>query len=392
MKYIVLILTVHFTLVVGTYGQTRADLDAQRKRTLDEITYVDNLLKATAKERNESVNAVKIIGKKLTLRESVISGMQQEISLISDRIALNTLAIEMMEDDLVGLRRDYKNTVLNSYKTRKGFPEIVYVLSAKDFNQGYKRLKYLQQVTKFRRKEAETILELKSQIESSKQKLQADLGNLSDLKSREEQQRSLLQNEQGRKQKMVQSLSSKEKQLRRDLEEKKKTAKKIEAEIAKLIEEERKRVIKSAETPEEKLIGENFAENKGRLPWPVEKGLITSRFGVQTNPVLKYVKENNVGIEITSTGRMAARSIFKGEVTRVFPIRGSNMTVIIKHGKYFTVYNNIVNVKVKPGDLVETKQYIGDVYSDPANSDNCVLEFMIYETKFQDPEVWIAKN
>jgi septal ring factor EnvC (AmiA/AmiB activator) len=392
MKYIVLILTVHFRLVVGTYGQTRADLDAQRKRTLDEITYVDNLLKATAKERNESVNAVKIIGKKLTLRESVISGMQQEISLISDRIALNTLAIEMMEDDLVGLRRDYKNTVLNSYKTRKGFPEIVYVLSAKDFNQGYKRLKYLQQVTKFRRKEAETILELKSQIESSKQKLQADLGNLSDLKSREEQQRSLLQNEQGRKQKMVQSLSSKEKQLRRDLEEKKKTAKKIEAEIAKLIEEERKRVIKSAETPEEKLIGENFAENKGRLPWPVEKGLITSRFGVQTNPVLKYVKENNVGIEITSTGRMAARSIFKGEVTRVFPIRGSNMTVIIKHGKYFTVYNNIVNVKVKPGDLVETKQYIGDVYSDPANSDNCVLEFMIYETKFQDPEVWIAKN
>lgn len=392
MKYLVFIMTVHLTLVVGMYGQTRADLDAQRKRTLDEITYVDNLLKATAKERNESMNAVKIIGKKLTLRESVISGMQQEISLISDRIALNTLAIEMMEDDLVELRRDYKNTVLNSYKTGKGYPEIVYVLSAKDFNQGYKRLKYLQQVTKFRRKEAETILELKSQIESSKQKLQADLGNISDLKSREEQQRTLLQNEQGRKQKMVQSLSSKERQLRRDLEEKKKTAKKIEAEIAKLIEEERKRAIKSAETPEEKLIGENFAENKGRLPWPVEKGLITSRFGVQTNPVLKYVKEENIGIEITSSGKMAARSIFKGEVTRVFPIRGSNMTVIIKHGKYFTVYNNIVNVKVKPGDIVDTKQYIGDVYSDPANNDNCVLEFMIYETKFHDPEVWIAKN
>jgi len=392
MRYFIVIVFFIFSLSVKTYCQSRAELDAQRKKTLDEITYVDNLLKATARERTESVNAVKIIGKKLSLRETVISGMQKEISLISDRIELNTLAIDMMEDDLVELKDDYRKTVLNSYRTRKGFPEIIYVLSAKDFNQGYKRLKYLQQVTRFRRGEAETILALKSQIESSKQKLQADLENMSELKSKEEQQKSLLQNEQGRKQRMLQSLSTKEKQLRRQLEEKKKTAKRIEAEIAKLIDEERKRAVKSAETPEERLIGENFAENKGRLPWPVEKGLITSKFGIQTNPVLKYVQEDNIGIEITSNGKMTARSVFKGEVTRVFPISGSNMTVIIRHGKFFTVYNNIVNVKVKPGDMVDTKQYIGDVYSDPANSYNCVLEFMIYETKFHDPEVWIAKN
>lgn len=374
------------------FGQTRSELDAQRKRTLEEIGYVDNLLKTTAKERNESVNAVKIIGKKLTLRETVITGIKQEISLISERIALNTLAIEMMEDDLIGLKKEYANTVLNSYRTTKGYPEIIYVLSARDFNQGYKRLKYLQQVTRLRRGQAETILELKSQVESSKQKLQADLANVSDLKTREEYQKQLLQNEQNRKQRMVQSLSSKERQLRKQLEEKKKTAKRIEAEIAKLIEEEKKRMAKSSETPEQKLIGENFAENKGRLPWPVEKGLITSRFGIQTNPVLKYVQEENIGIEITSAGRMAARSIFKGEVTRVFAIQGSNMTVFIKHGKYYSIYNNVINVKVKPGDQVDTKQYIGDVFSDPADNNNCVLEFMIFETKFHDPEAWIAKN
>lgn len=376
----------------SVFAQSRAELDAQRKKTLEEISYVDNLLKTTAKERTESINAVKIIGRKLGLRETVISGMQQEISLISERISLNELAIEMMEDDLVSLKSDYARTVLNSYKTRKGFPEIIYVLSAKDFNQGYKRLKYLQQVTKFRRRESETILALKSEIESSRERLQADLGKVSDLKSKEEQQKQMLQAEQDRKQRMVKSLNSKEKQLRKQLEEKKRTAKRIEAEIAKLIEEERKRAIKSAETPEQKLIGENFAENKGRLPWPVEKGLITSRFGVQTNPVLKYVQENNIGIEITSSGKMSARSVFKGEVKTVSPIPGSNVTVIIKHGKYFTVYNNLVNVKVKPGDQVDTKQYIGDVYSDPAQNNNCVLEFMIYETKFHDPEAWIAKN
>lgn len=381
-----------FFTVFKVSAQTRSELETQRKKTLEEIGYVDNMLKTTSREKTESMNAVKILGKKVSLRESVISGMRQEISLLSDRIDLNTTAIELMEDDLTGLKKEYSITVLNSYKTGKGYPELIYVLSAKDFNQGYKRLKYLQQVSKFRRREAEIILELKEQIQVSRGKLQADLSRMSDLKSREEQQKILLQNEQQRSQKMVKSLNTKEKQLRKQLEEKKKTAKRIEAEIAKLIAEERKKAESKAETPEQKLIGDNFAENKGRLPWPVEKGLITSHFGVQKNAVLKYVQEENIGIEITSSGRMAARSIFKGEVTRVFPIQGSNMTVIIKHGKYFTVYNNVVNVKVKPGDKVDTKQYIGDVYSDPSNNNICVLEFMIYETKFHDPEAWIAKN
>lgn len=373
-------------------AQTRSELESQRKKTLEEISYVDNMLKSTAKEKTESMNAVRILGKKLNLRESVIAGMRKEISLLSDRIDLNTTAIAMMEADLASLKDEYSRTVLNSYKSGKGYPELIYVMSAKDFNQGYKRLKYLQQVSKFRRREAEIILELKDQIQVSRGKLQADLDKISDLKSREEQQRELLQNEQQKTEKMVKSLNTKEKQLRRQLEEKKKTAKKIEAEIAKMIAEEKKKAESSAETPEQRLIGENFAENKGRLPWPVEKGLITSHFGIQKNAVLKYVQEENIGIEITSSGRMAARSIFKGEVTRVFPIQGSNMTVIIKHGKYFTVYNNIVNVKVKPGDKVDTKQYIGDVYSDPGNNNICVLEFMIYDTKFHDPETWIAKN
>ena len=108
----------------------------------------------------------------------------------------------------------------------------------------------------------------------------------------------------------------------------------IEKEIARIIEEERKKVIKSDKTPEQKLIGENFAENKGRLPWPVEKGIITSQFGIQKHPVLKYVTENNIGIEITSLGKTAVRSIFKGEVARVFSVQGANMIVIIRHGKY----------------------------------------------------------
>lgn len=392
MKYLLLCTILFFNFSIFLYSQTKSELEDKRKKTLEEISYVDNLLRTTEKEKSESINAVKIIGKKLSLRESVINNMGQEISLLSERIELNSLAIEMMERDLVQLKNDYARAVINSYKQKKGFPDIVYVLSAKDFNQGYKRLKYLQQVTKFRRRESEIIMELKTQIESSKAKLQNDFNRISDLKSKEEQQKNLLQREQENKQKMVKSLNNKEKQLRIDLEEKKRIAKKIETEIAKLIEEEKRKTIKSDSTPEQKLIGENFLENKGRLPWPVEKGIITSHFGVQQNPVLKYVTEKNIGIEITSSGTVAVRSVFKGVVVKIFPIRGSNMTVIIRHGKFLSVYTNIVNVKVKQGDNVNTKEVIGEVYSDPRDNNNSVLKFMICETDYQDPEEWITKN
>ena len=339
------------------------------------------------------MNAVKIIGNKLNLRESVIKGMRDEINLLTERIDLNTIAINMMESDLLELKNDYARAVINSYKSQKENPELVYILSAKDFNQGYKRLKYLQQVTKFRRRESEIIMELKDQVQSTKDRLQNDLSRISDLKSREEQQKSLLQSEQGRKQAMVQSLSKKEKQLKKELEEKKKIADKIEKEIARIMENERKKVIKSDNTPEQKLIGENFAENKGRLPWPVEKGIITSQFGIQKHPVLKYVTEDNPGIEITSLGKTAVRSIFKGEVTSVFAVQGANKIVIIRHGKYLSVYQNIVNLKVKPGDKVDTKQEIGDVYCETENGNKAILKFMIYEEKEKlDPEAWISKN
>lgn len=376
------------------YGQTRGDLEEKRKKTLEEISYVDNLLKTTEKEKTEGMNDVKIIGRKLDLRETVIKGMRDEIDLLGERIGLNNLAINMMEEDLIKLRRDYAHAVVNSYISQKGNSELVFILSAKDFNQGYKRLKYLQQVTKFRRNEAEIILELKKQIESSKQRLEKDLQRISDLKGREEQQKKLLEGEQEKKQQIVRSLTNKEKQLQKELEEKKRVARKIQNEIDRLIDEERRRSVKAAATPEQKLIGDSFSENIGRLPWPVERGVITSHYGVHPHPVFKYLTEDNIGIEITSSGKMNARSVFRGEVAKVFAIAGANMTVIIRHGKYLSVYANIAYVKVKPGDKVVAKQDIGDIYVDPGNGNNCVLKFMIFETqmKYLDPELWITKN
>ena len=373
-------------------AQTRSELEEQIKMTLEEIAYVDGLLRNTAKEKTESVNALKILGSKLNMRESVIRGMGEEINLLNERIEINRIAIDMMENDLIKLKNDYARTIVNSYKSKKVNPEIVYILSAKDFNQGYKRLKYLQQVSKFRRNESEIIAELKNEIEGTRERLENDLLRISDLQHREVIQKNLLQGEQLRKQNMLKSIGSKEKQLQRELTAKKKNAARIEREIARMIEEEKKKSLKNELTPEQKLVGDNFYDNKGKLPWPVERGIITSHYGVQQHPVLKYVTEENFGIEITSSGKTIARSIFKGEVTAISPISGANMTIIIRHGKYLSVYNNLVNVRVKTGDKIETKQEIGEVFEDPDTNENCTLKFMIFEQKYLDPENWIAKN
>jgi septal ring factor EnvC (AmiA/AmiB activator) len=373
------------------FGQSRAELEARKKATLDEIDFVDNLLKVTSKEKNESLNDIKIIGNKVDLRESVIRDLQDEISMVNERIELNNIAIGLMKADVESMKKDYCMAAINSYKLKKSYPEIIYIISAKDFNQGYKRMKYFQQAAEFRRNEAETILELKLEIEDTKKRLEDDLQKISELKGKEEVQKSLLLSEQNSKQKMVKTLSGKEKQLKRELEEKKRVAEKIESEITRLIEEERRKASKSEVTSAEKLMGDSFGENKGKLPWPVEKGIITSHFGVQQHPVLKYLTEENIGIEITGTGKMSVHSVFKGEVMKVFAISGVNMTVIIRHGKYLTVYSNLVNLKVKKGDKVGAYQELGEVYSDPGNNSS-VLKFMIFETKYQDPELWIKKN
>ncbi|HBE42878.1 MAG TPA: hypothetical protein DDW27_17075 [Bacteroidales bacterium] len=380
------------TIVAGIKAQTKAELEEQRKRALEEISYVDKMLKTTAKEKNESLQAIRIIGNKVNLRESVIRGMNEEMQLLNERIEINRLALEMMEEDIEILKKDYGKSVVNSYKYKKVNPDIVYILSARDFNQGYKRIKYLQQITKFRRIEAETIRELKQQVQITKTRLENDLLGISELRKREIQQKDLLKSEQNNKERMVKSLGTREKQLKRELDDKRRIARRIEAEIEKVIEEERRNANKSELTPEQRLIGENFQDNKGRLPWPVEKGIVTAHFGIQQHPVLKYVTEENKGIEITSSGKVTARSVFKGEVSAISAIAGANITVIIRHGNYLSVYSNLINVKVRKGEKVEIKQEVGDVYSDPRADNNCILKFMIFEQKNAlDPEQWITK-
>lgn len=383
-----LFLSTFFTLS----GQSRKELEEKRKKTLQEIEYVGNILKQTEKQKITGLNELKVLGSKVELHEKVIKNLNEEADLLQMRIELNNLAISLMQNDLESIKKEYEKAILNAYKASKGYPYLVYVLSARDFNQGYRRIKYIQDISRFRRNEAELIADLKKQIEKTKIKLSEDFIALNTLRQDEEKQRNILKEEQEKKRKMVINLSGKEKQLRNELEVKRRIAVRIENEINKIIEEERNKNTGAEMTPEMKLISSGFAGNKGRLPWPVEKGVITNQFGLQQHKELTFVKQNNPGIEITSNGKVKVRSIFTGEVARILTISGENMAVIIKHGNYFSVYQNIINVVVKPGQIVDIKQEIGEVYCDESKGNKSILKFMIFRDKEKlNPEEWLAK-
>lgn len=393
MKYIICILTLLIWFNFGLYGQSRSELEELRKKNLQEIEYVDRMLKTTSSQKKESLNELRVIGKKLDLREKLIDEYGQEISLLEYRISLNALATEMLEQDLNELKSDYAKSIVSAYKATKGTPALAFILSSADFNQGYKRLKYIQQIARFRRKETETIETIYNELQGTRTRLEKDRKNVSDLKSKEVRQKQILRDEQSRKERLVSNLSRKEKQLKQDLDEKRRIARQIEKEIERLIEEERKKSETVPMSAEMKVIGESFGENRGRIPWPVEKGIITSHFGVHPHPVLKNVTEDNIGIEITSSGNIRAKAVFRGEVVRVFAISGANMAVIIRHGKYLTVYQNLVNVAVKVGETVSLGQELGDVYVDNGDGSKAELKFMVYEEKKKlDPEQWLVKK
>ncbi|MCJ7820909.1 MAG: peptidoglycan DD-metalloendopeptidase family protein, partial [Bacteroidales bacterium] len=279
-----------------------------------------------------------------------------------------------MEEDLAKLKEEYGRSIESAYIATKGTTAVAFILSSADFNQGYKRLKYIQQVARYRRNEAELINQIYYELQTTREKLESDMMSINDLKKKEERQKQILKGEQDKKERLVSTLSRKEKQLKQELEEKKRVAKKIEAEIARLIEEERVKSLTTPMSSEMKLVGESFGENRGRLPWPVEKGIITSHFGLQPHPVLTRVTEDNIGIEITSSGTTKVKAVFKGQVVRIFAISGANMAVILRHGKYLTVYQNLVNLKIINDENVNTGQEIGDVFTDANDGNKAVLK------------------
>ncbi len=391
-----ILLAIMFICIINIMGQDKKELEEKKTQTQNEIEYTNQLLLETQSNRKNTLQRVRILNKRIQLRNEIIENINGEINIIEKEIGQKNLLISQLEQDLETIRQQYAELIVRAYWNRDRRDWLLFIMSAENFNQAYRRMKYLQQFSRHRRAQAESIKRMQEEIVAEIEKLEKIKVQKEALAVEKKNENHNLQIEKTGKNRMVSDLMKKEKELKLEIEAKKKIADKLEKEIAAIIAEEarkaRSRNIYEQLTPEEKLISDNFQGNKGKLPWPVERGIITQKFGEHPHPVLKQVTIDNDGIDISTVRGAEARASFDGEVTKIVAILGANYTVILRHGNFLTVYQNLVELKVKQGDKVRVKQVLGTIYTDnEANS--TMLHMQIWkERTIQDPEDWLSRK
>ena len=393
----VLLLSVFVLLAVLVNGQSIDELRKKKEKTNEEIKYTSKLLEEARKNEKKTLNKYNILNKQIELRTSLITGINSEVGVLGEFIDQNAWLVSSLNSDLDELKKEYANMILFAQKNQTNYSKVLFILSSNSFNQAYKRMMYLRQYAEYRKKQAELIKWIHDLIESKVNKLQmqrTEKETLLQSKKREADQLTQEKKQQGQ---YLTTLQQKQKDFEKKLREQQRIEAQLSRAIERIIEDEVSKAKKSGKatyemTPEQKLVSGQFEQNKRRIPWPVERGVITDHFGIHEHAVLKNIQVKNNGVDISTAQGSIARSVFVGEVSRVFMVTGGNMAVIIRHGKYLTVYSNLVNVRVKSGDKVSVKETIGTIGTDSDDGDKTVLKFQIWkENEKLNPEEWIAK-
>ena len=394
----ILLVTGFFVLLyfVGL-SQSIDDLQKKKQKAEKEIEYTTKLLNEVQKNQKLSLNLVQFLNKQIEHRNAVISTINDEITVYQQFIDNNNLAIRMMSSDLKAIKKEYAELIRSAYRNRNAYDQVLFLLSADNANQAYRRYLYMKRYTAYRESQAEIINAIQLALDQKSEKLeQQKLIKLQLVTDTKVEARQLSQ-EKTQKNSEIQRLQKEQQTLRKKLQQQREIEQRLENEIQKIIEEEARKSKATGTTgfsltPEQKLVGESFVQNKKKLPWPVERGVITEHFGINQHPVLANVQTRNNGISISTEAGAKVRAVFNGEVSRVFGITGGNSAVIIRHGKYLTVYSNLREVTVKKGDKVKTKQTIGTVYTDTDDDNKSILKFQIWlENQKLNPEDWIGR-
>ncbi len=379
------------------FSQSIDDLQKKKQKAEKEIEFTTKLLNEVQKNQKLSLNRVQLLNKQIEQRNAVISTINDEISVYQQFIDNNNLAIRMMSADLKAIKKEYAELIRSAYRNRNAYDQVLFLLSADNANQAYRRYLYMKRYTAYRESQAEIINAIQLALDQKSEKLeQQKLIKLQLVTDTKVEARQLSQ-EKTQKNSEIEKLQKEQQTLRKKLQQQREIEQRLENEIQKIIEEEARKSKASGTTgfsltPEQKLVGESFVQNKKKLPWPVERGVITEHFGINQHPVLANVQTRNNGISISTEAGAKVRAIFNGEVSRVFGITGGNSAVIIRHGKYLTVYSNLREVTVKKGDKVSTKQTIGTVYTDTDDDNKTILKFQIWlENQKLNPEEWIGR-
>jgi murein hydrolase activator len=377
-------------------AQNRTELEKRKYKNLQEIEIANKLLNETEKSQKYSVSKLLVLNSKISNREKVILNISLEIELLNKRIDEENDIINNLKLDLETIKGEYARLILYAFSYQRNYNSIMYILAAQSLDQLYKRIRFVELLTSYRKRQSNAIIETISTINRVLEELKELKKERNSVLHGSEIEKSSLIKEKQSQNKIIINLRDKDKEIREEIKEKLATAKRLDKEIEDAINAEaKKRNTKnlfSQLTPEEKLLSKNFKENKGKLPWPTETGIVINGFGDHQHPILKEVVTRNHGVDISTNKDGYVRAVFDGEVSKVIAIPGTNYTVLIRHGNFLSVYQNIVNIQVKNGEKIKTKQVIGRAFGN--KDDNfSILHFEIWnEIEKQNPEEWLSRR
>lgn len=427
-------------LVESGYAQKSSavrKLEQQRKEALADIEQTNQLLQETSKSAKSSLNRLNLIAKQILSRKKVISLLNQELDEIEKELMAIQGEIRRLKSQLGEKQTNYGKSIRGLYKRHSAQDKLLFVLSAENFSQSLRRIRYLREYADWQKKQASEIVAKQKEIDLKRQEMEKTRADKRALLGTRQEESKKLQSEEAAQKEEVQQLNKKQKDLKAELRKKQKQAEALNRQIEKQIAEEiaraeaeakaarekaereaRAQAVKNkakelsnaaksnepireervaatkggyAMTKAERQLSDNFGNNRGKLPYPVTgRYTVVATFGEQQHSELKYVRTSNSGIDIQTTPGADARAVFNGVVTRVFVVPGYNNSVIVRHGNYLTVYSNLSQVYVKAGDVVSTRQALGKIYADPEEGQATILHFQLWKEKTKlNPLPWL---
>lgn len=388
-----------------SFGQTRRQLEEQRKKYQAEIVQLNKLLFNEQKKEQNAMDDLKDINQKIEVRNKLIATIQKESALLSDEIYKNQKEINKLNKKLKALKEDYGEMIYKSYQSKSQQSRLMFLLSSQNFYQAYKRLEYMKQYTSFRKKQGQEILVQTKEVEKMIDSLNSQKREKEKLLASEENQKKEIELDKKKQENYLSIIKKKESQYKRDIQKKSKEEKSLAIKIDKLIKEEIAKANKKLKntsgennknefilTPEARALANEFESNKGKLPWPVKEGIVVRKFGDQPHPTFPGITINSTGLHIVTSEGSYANAIFNGEVMNVLVGSGGIKNVLVRHGNYITSYNNLENILVNKGDKVITGQKIGKIFTDKLSNKTNLVFVVFKNTTRLNPSDWILSR
>ena len=382
-------------------AQTKAQLKQQREALEKEINEISSILASNRERKSSVLNEVDKLSQKIDTREKLVRVYDQEVNLLTNEINENSRNIDILRNKLKKLKKEYAQMIRQSYRSNTSQNRIMFLLSSESFYQAYKRIQYLKQYANYRRKQGKRIVERTEKLQELNEKLFAQREEKEKLLARNKAAKEQLEKDQEAQEELIAQIRKKENVFERKIRKKQERIAQIDKEIDRIIKEaiaaEDKKKSSDKDdinlklTPEAQLLADNFEKNKGKLPWPVDKGFVAVGFGTRRHPIVKSAKISSSGVRITTEENGIAKAVFDGKVTKVYLLPGGNNGVIIKHGNYFTNYYNLKEVFVNTGQDITTGDELGVIAIGNATQDT-TLKFSIYRNLDNlNPQNWVYK-